>query len=86
MKKFSVAWWAYSFPLTVLALTSIEYAQEVKGGEAHALMLLLIVASVLVTLILMVITALRTNMMLPSSSNPLQSPVSSGTATSASVG
>ncbi|KAF3335552.1 S-type anion channel SLAH1-like protein [Carex littledalei] len=28
MRKFSVAWWAYSFPLTVLALAATEYAQE----------------------------------------------------------
>ncbi|XP_050880964.1 S-type anion channel SLAH1 [Lathyrus oleraceus] len=27
MAKFNVAWWAYSFPVTVLALASTEYAQ-----------------------------------------------------------
>ncbi|OAY77071.1 S-type anion channel SLAH1 [Ananas comosus] len=32
MRTFSLAWWAYSFPLTVLALAAEKYAQEVKGG------------------------------------------------------
>lgn len=61
MKKFSLAWWAYSFPLTVLALASAEYAQEVKGGIAHAMMLVLSALSVLVSLLLMVFTAFNTN-------------------------
>ncbi|KAG1347056.1 S-type anion channel SLAH1 [Cocos nucifera] len=30
MRRFNVAWWAYSFPLTVLALAATEYAQEVS--------------------------------------------------------
>lgn len=61
MKKFSVAWWAYSFPLTVLALASTEYAQEVKSGNAHVMMLVLSALSVLVSLALMVFTAFNTN-------------------------
>ncbi|WRX29771.1 Transporter protein SLAC1/Mae1/ Ssu1/TehA - like 5 [Theobroma cacao] len=47
MRRFNVAWWAYSFPLTVLALASTEYAEEVKGSIAHLLMLLLLALSVL---------------------------------------
>lgn len=66
MKKFNVVWWAYSFPLTALALASTEYAQEVKSSIAHLLMLVLSVLSVLVSLVLMVYTALNTNMFLPS--------------------
>ncbi|KAI3948880.1 hypothetical protein MKX01_022294 [Papaver californicum] len=48
MKKFSVAWWAYSYPLTVLAMASMEYAREVKGGVPEALMFTLLGLSVLV--------------------------------------
>lgn len=70
MKKFNVAWWAYSFPLTVLALASTEYAQEVKGGLAHTLMLVLSAISVLVSLILLVVTALNSNMLLPLADPP----------------
>lgn len=65
MRRFNVAWWAYSFPLTVLALTSVEYAQEVKAGIAHILMLLLFVLSVLVSLSLVVVTLINTKMLLP---------------------
>ncbi|XP_011006456.1 PREDICTED: S-type anion channel SLAH1-like [Populus euphratica] len=63
MRKFNVAWWAYSFPLTVLALASVDYAQEVKGFLAHGIMLVLLSLSVLVSLSLMVFTALNTNML-----------------------
>ncbi|CAM0145458.1 unnamed protein product [Urochloa decumbens] len=65
MRRFSVAWWAYSFPLTVLALASAEYAQEVRQAAANALMLALAVLSVAVTLALMLFTALRTQDLLP---------------------
>ncbi|KAJ3692332.1 hypothetical protein LUZ60_012682 [Juncus effusus] len=65
MRRFSVAWWAYSFPLTVLALTATKYAQEVKGVFSNVLMLVLSVLSVLVTLALMVFTAIKTNDILP---------------------
>ncbi|KAK7257555.1 hypothetical protein RIF29_31605 [Crotalaria pallida] len=63
MKKFSVAWWAYSFPLNALALASAEYALEVKGAMAHAIMLVLSTLSVLVSLVLIVFTALNTTSM-----------------------
>ncbi|KAF8647196.1 hypothetical protein HU200_065459 [Digitaria exilis] len=65
MRRFSVAWWAYSFPLTVLALASGEYAQAVRGAAANALMLALAVLSVAVTLALMLFSALRTADLLP---------------------
>ncbi|KAJ0725913.1 putative transporter protein SLAC1/Mae1/ Ssu1/TehA [Helianthus annuus] len=60
MKKFNVVWWAYSYPVTVLALASTEYAQEMKTGVAHLLMIILSGLSVLVSFILMVYTALNT--------------------------
>ena len=65
MRRFSVAWWAYSFPLTLLALASAEYAREVRQAAANALMLALAVLSVAVTLALMLFTALRTAELLP---------------------
>ncbi|PWA62438.1 C4-dicarboxylate transporter/malic acid transport protein [Artemisia annua] len=65
MKKFNMVWWAYSYPLTVLALASTEYAQEMKSSVAHLLMLLLSALSVLVSVVLMVYTALNTNTLLP---------------------
>jgi tellurite resistance protein TehA-like permease len=65
MRRFSVAWWAYSFPLSVLALASAEYAQEVRQAAANGLMLVLAVLSVAVTLALMLFTALRTADLLP---------------------
>lgn len=65
MKKFHVAWWAYSFPLTLLALAAIEYAEEVKGGLAHTLMIVLSALSIVVFVVLTVITAVHSNMLLP---------------------
>ncbi|KAG2397353.1 hypothetical protein LR48_Vigan08g128300 [Vigna angularis] len=59
MKKFNVTWWAYSFPLTALALASVEYAHEVKGIMAHTIMFLLSSVSVLVSLILLLITVIK---------------------------
>ena len=66
MKRFNVAWWAkaYSFPLSVLALASAEYAEEVKGCIAHFLMLVLLAFSVLVSISLIMFTLLNTKMLL----------------------
>ncbi|XP_074270295.1 S-type anion channel SLAH4-like [Silene latifolia] len=59
MRKFNIAWWAYSFPLTMLALASAEYAQEVKGDAAAMLMLLISGLSLLVFLGLLLFTLLN---------------------------
>ncbi|CDP07447.1 unnamed protein product [Coffea canephora] len=64
MRRYDVAWWAYSFPVTSLALASAEYAQEVEGGVTHVIMLILSGLSVLVILSLLVFTALNTKMLL----------------------
>ncbi|XP_060190139.1 S-type anion channel SLAH1-like [Lycium barbarum] len=64
MRKFNVAWWAYSFPLTFLALASAQYAHQVKGHVASGLMLLLSALSVLVFVGLTVSTALNLDMLL----------------------
>ncbi|KAJ7946315.1 S-type anion channel like [Quillaja saponaria] len=57
MKKLTVAWWVYSFPLTFLVLASAEYAHEVKGSIAPAFMLVLSILSVLVFIGLILLTA-----------------------------
>ncbi|KAI3829388.1 hypothetical protein L1987_03511 [Smallanthus sonchifolius] len=41
VKTFNRAWWEFSFPLTFLALASIEYAQHVQGIAATDLALVL---------------------------------------------
>ncbi|WMV17961.1 hypothetical protein MTR67_011346 [Solanum verrucosum] len=64
MRKFNVAWWAYSFPLTFLALASAQYAHQVEGHVANGLMLLLSALSVLVFVGLTVSTALNLDMLL----------------------
>lgn len=64
LKRFNIAWWGYSFPLTFLALASAEYAQQVKGAVAHGLMLTLSVSSVLVFIVIMVSTPLNTDVLL----------------------
>ncbi|KAM3301587.1 S-type anion channel SLAH1 [Capsicum chacoense] len=66
MKKFNVSWWAYSFPLTVMAIASTKYAQEIKDTASHILMLLLSGLSVIVSLVLMIFTAFNSNSFLPS--------------------
>ncbi|CAA2993793.1 S-type anion channel SLAH1-like [Olea europaea subsp. europaea] len=64
MKKFNITWWAYSFPLTFLALASAEYAQQVKGVVASAIMLIISAISVLVFLGILIITAVNTDSLL----------------------
>ncbi|THU64443.1 hypothetical protein C4D60_Mb01t26510 [Musa balbisiana] len=76
MRRFNVAWWAYSFPLTVLALAATEYAQEVEGGVSNALMLVLAVLSVLVTVALIVFTAIKAGDLLPHGNDPYAPPCS----------
>ncbi|KAF7829611.1 S-type anion channel SLAH4-like [Senna tora] len=65
MRRFNVAWWAYSFPVTVLAIASTEYAHQVKASIADILMLILSALSVFVSLALTLFTLLNSNMLLP---------------------
>ncbi|KEH36225.1 C4-dicarboxylate transporter/malic acid protein [Medicago truncatula] len=65
MRRFNVAWWAYSFPVTVLAMASTNYAQQVKGTVSHILMLILLALSVLVSFSLTLFTLLNSKMLLP---------------------
>jgi tellurite resistance protein TehA-like permease len=64
MRRFSVVWWAYSFPLTVVALASRDYAEEVKGRIANAIMLLLSGLAILASLSLSVLTVLNSKLLL----------------------
>ncbi|KAL2939008.1 S-type anion channel SLAH1 [Bienertia sinuspersici] len=74
MRKFSVAWWSFSFPLTLLALASIGYAQEVKHGAAKSLALSLSIMSMIVSLALTLFTTLKVNnLFLTSNNNKSQS-------------
>ncbi|XP_028764912.1 S-type anion channel SLAH4-like [Neltuma alba] len=65
MRRFNVAWWAYSFPVTVLAIAATEYAYEVKGMIANSLTLILSALSVLVSFALTLFTLLNSKMLLP---------------------
>lgn len=60
-----MAWWAYSFPLSVLALACNEYAKEVEAAAAHVFALLLALLSVLVSLFLLAVTVMRTDCLIP---------------------
>ncbi|KAF3646733.1 S-type anion channel SLAH4 [Capsicum annuum] len=64
MRKFNVAWWAYSYPVTLLALASTRYAKEVKGEVPHTIMLTLSSLSVLVIIALLLFTALYSKILL----------------------
>ncbi|GAB2298894.1 S-type anion channel slah1 [Dionaea muscipula] len=65
MRKFNVAWWAYSFPLSFLALASAEYAQELKGHVAPILLMIVLSGlSVLIFLGLMLFTVLNVTKLL----------------------
>ncbi|XP_031494912.1 S-type anion channel SLAH4-like [Nymphaea colorata] len=59
MRRFSSAWWAYVFPVTMLALSSAEYAQEVHTGLAHAIRRVISMASLLMTLALILLTVVH---------------------------
>lgn len=65
MRRVSIAWWAYSFPVTILALAATDYAEEVKTGIARGLMLLLTALSVLIFMSLTLLTAFNSRMLLP---------------------
>ncbi|XP_019170418.1 PREDICTED: S-type anion channel SLAH4-like [Ipomoea nil] len=69
MRRFNIAWWAYSFPLTFLALASAHYARQVKSMAASALMLLLSALSIIVFVCLLLFTALNANSLLRRQNN-----------------
>ncbi|KAL7155382.1 hypothetical protein ABFS83_03G071700 [Erythranthe nasuta] len=65
MRKYNIAWWAYSYPITMLALASLRYEEEVKGCFPHAIKLILSVLSVLVLFLLLIFTASNPKLLLP---------------------
>ncbi|CAK9186486.1 unnamed protein product [Ilex paraguariensis] len=81
MRRYNVAWWAYSFPITVLALASTKYAQQVNGWVAQAITFILSALSVLVAAGLLVFTALNTKIFLPDDDPILNLPSHSPRAT-----
>ncbi|KAJ4843380.1 hypothetical protein Tsubulata_032686 [Turnera subulata] len=57
--KFSLAWWAYTFPMTGAAITTIGYSTEVKGVVTQALAVLLSAVSTLTVSALLVTTIIH---------------------------
>ncbi|XP_047331302.1 S-type anion channel SLAH4-like [Impatiens glandulifera] len=60
-KKFNMTWWAYPFPLTMIAIAAFEYSQEVRSTTAHLLMMVLSLISVLASVLIFLFTILNTN-------------------------
>ncbi|KAF3785766.1 S-type anion channel [Nymphaea thermarum] len=56
MKRFNSAWWAYVFPVTMLALSSAEYAGEVHSGLAHTIRRVISMVSLAMTIGLILLT------------------------------
>ncbi|KAH7441717.1 hypothetical protein KP509_03G050700 [Ceratopteris richardii] len=57
--RFNVAWWAYTFPLTVSAITTFEYSLEVKHTLTQVLAALLTLVSSMTVLFVAIITILH---------------------------
>lgn len=80
MRRFNVAWWAYSFTLTLLALASVEYAKEMKGIDntiSSLLSLILSALSILIFLCLTLVTVLNFDKLLKQS-DPYDADFSNG--------
>ncbi|KAL9409788.1 hypothetical protein AB3S75_048082 [Citrus x aurantiifolia] len=57
--KFSLAWWAYTFPMTGAAIATVRYSNEVTSGVTQALAVILSVISTLTVTALLVTTILH---------------------------
>ncbi|KAK1422582.1 hypothetical protein QVD17_17865 [Tagetes erecta] len=68
VKEFSVAWWAFSFPVTFLALASTTYAQQVKNVTATIMAAILSLISVLLFLFLLLLSTIKIDLLL---TNPI---------------
>ncbi|XP_057793823.1 S-type anion channel SLAH4-like [Salvia miltiorrhiza] len=79
MRKFNIAWWAYSYPITILALASTRYAQEVNDVVAHAIRFFLSALSVLVIFGLLLFTAFHPKLLLSEDDPPLPSTAADAT-------
>ncbi|CAN6481891.1 unnamed protein product [Victoria cruziana] len=59
MKRFNSAWWAYVFPVTMLALSSAEYAEEVRSGLADTMRRIISIISLAMTMGLILLTVVH---------------------------
>lgn len=57
--KFSLAWWAYTFPMTGAAIATIRYSNEIKNPLTQSLAVLLSVISTLTVTALLVSTMIH---------------------------
>lgn len=59
LSRFSVAWWAYSFPMTAAAIASIHYSQQVPSYISKGIAIFLSVVASVTVLILFCLTFLH---------------------------
>lgn len=59
MKRFSLAWWAYTFPMTGAAIATVKYSNEVTNIVTQALAVILSLASTLTVSVLLISTILH---------------------------
>lgn len=59
MNRFSLAWWAYTFPMTGAAIATIKYSNEVTNVLTQVLAVILSLASTLTVSALLVTTILH---------------------------
>ncbi|KAI5006080.1 hypothetical protein ZWY2020_033323 [Hordeum vulgare] len=57
--RFSLAWWAYTFPMTSAAIASIRYSSEVKNAFTQAMCIVLTVVATLTVTALLLTTLLH---------------------------
>ncbi|XP_057527864.1 S-type anion channel SLAH2-like [Amaranthus tricolor] len=57
--KFSIAWWAYTFPMTAAAISTIRYSNEVTNWVTKSLAIFLSTISTLIVTALLVTTLLH---------------------------
>ncbi|KAL0873116.1 hypothetical protein Bca101_022821 [Brassica carinata] len=57
--KFSLAWWAYTFPMTAVATTTIKYSGEVTGVSTQVLSIVMSGAATLMVIGVLVLTVVH---------------------------
>jgi len=57
--RFSLAWWAYTFPMTGAAIATIRYSNQVTNGVTKTLCVILSIISTLIVVALLVSTILH---------------------------
>ncbi|KAM1711858.1 hypothetical protein ACFX15_001981 [Malus domestica] len=57
--KFSLAWWAYTFPMTGAAIATIRYSNEVTNAVTQAMAVILSVFATIIVTILLIVTVLH---------------------------